>query len=59
MLTLRIDQETEQMIGYLKDHNVKYTDIIRGSIKESLAEYCKEFKRKPKRESNVPEWAYD
>lgn len=49
MLTLRIDNETEEMIAYLRLHNIKYTTKIKQSIKHDLKELCAEFKRKEKK----------
>lgn len=43
IFTIRIDSETNEMIAFLKNHNVKYNDNIRESIKLTLAKKCSEF----------------
>ena len=59
MLTIRIDDETKEMIAYLRAHRVRFQDKIRKSIKDDLSEICKDFKRKEKRIKNAPDWVYD
>jgi hypothetical protein len=46
LLTLRIDKETRDLISYLKQNKVRYTDIIRDEVKNRLKEKAKEFKFK-------------
>ena len=43
LLTLKIDSEIQELILYCRKHKIKYTDVIRESIKESLNKKCKEF----------------
>ena len=46
MLTIRIDNEIASNIAFLKQHKIKYTDIIREAIREPLNNKCKEFYKK-------------
>ena len=59
MLTIRIDNETSQMIAYLRIHKVKFQNKIRESIKKDLQVLCSDFKMKEKRIKNAPDWLYN
>lgn len=59
MLTIRIDNETKEMIAYLKNHNIRYTDIIREAIRPALKSKCQDMKKKEKRIKNAPDWVYE
>lgn len=59
MLTIRIDNETKEMIAYLRNHKVNFTHKIRQSITRDLKELCIDFKMKEKRINNAPDWVYN
>lgn len=59
MLNIRIDNETEEMIAYLRIHKVKFQNKIRQSIKSDLKNICFDFKKKEKRIKNTPSWVYE
>lgn len=46
VISIRIDSQIQDLINFLKERNIKYTDIIRESINISLLEKCKELKYK-------------
>jgi hypothetical protein len=46
LLSLRIDSETSELITFLKQNKVRYTDIIRPAIIQCLKEKCIEFEYK-------------
>jgi len=46
ILNLRIDSETNELIAFLKQNKVRYTDIIRPVITQCLKEKCREFEYK-------------
>ena len=49
-LTIRIDQELNEKIAFLKNRNIRHTDIIRGAIIKSVDKACKDFKYKKSKE---------
>ena len=49
-LTIRIDQELNEKIAFLKNRNIRYTDIVREAILESIDKICECYKYKEKRE---------
>ena len=50
VISLRIDSEIRDYINFLKLHNIKHSDIIRESIKETLKEKCIEYKIEQKKD---------
>jgi len=59
MFTLRIDNETKEMLAYLRRHNIRFQPKLKDAFKVILREYCKEFKRKESRIKDAPEWLYE
>ena len=59
MLTIRVDNETAEMIAYLRRHKVRFQPKIRQLIKPELQAMCKDFKRKENRIPNAPDWVYE
>ena len=58
MLNIRADSETEEMLTYLRLHNVRVQPNLRMVIKAELSEICSDFKMNKKRIKNAPDWLY-
>lgn len=59
MLTIRISKESEEVIAFLRLHDVKYTTKLWEAIERELKSQCSEFKRKEKRIKDAPSWLYE
>jgi hypothetical protein len=59
MLTIRTDNEIDEMIAYLREHKVKFTPKLKQAISKELSVLCNDFKMKNKNISNIPDWLYD
>lgn len=59
MLTIRIDNESEELRAFLKKHKVRYTRSLRQAILEDLRRQAAEFNYKQKKIRNAPSWLYD
>ncbi len=44
VISFRIDSEIQDLICFLKTRKVRYTDMVRESMKEVLLNKCKELK---------------
>ena len=59
MLNIRVDNETKEMLAYLRQHKVRFLPNLRKIIKAELFEICKDFKMKQKRIKDAPDWLYE
>jgi hypothetical protein len=59
MLNIRVDNETKEMLAYLRQHKVRFQPNLRKIIKAELFEICTDFKMKQKRIKDAPEWLYE
>ena len=59
MPNIRVDNETKEMLAYLRLHKVRFQPNLRKIIKAELSEICKYFKMKQKQIKDAPDWLYE
>lgn len=48
VLNIRVDNETKEMLAYLRLHKVRFQPNLRKIVKSELSEICKDFNMKQK-----------